>query len=35
MNYQPQKFDTVILVISVILICLVAAGMIGAFLISS
>jgi len=35
MNYQPQKFDTVILVIAVILICLVAAGMIAAFLISS
>lgn len=35
MNYQSQKIDKVILVIGFILICLVVAGMIGGFLISS
>jgi len=35
MNNQPQKIDKVILVIGFILICLVAAGLIAAFLISS
>ena len=35
MNNQSQKLEKVILVIGFILVCLVAAGMIGAFLISS
>ena len=35
LRWKSQKIDKVILVIAVVLICLVAAGMIAAFLISS